>query len=71
MVGIGVLMPPAKPIATATPKKLEDPDTQYIVYRQPVDEFVEGVGVVKSHKEHRVPLADWPEFERKIEEGTL
>lgn len=45
----------------------EDDEVSYIVFREPTTEVVEVNGVpttVQNYKEHRVSLADWPEYER-------
>lgn len=59
-------------MATTTPKPKLD-DTEYIVFNEPVTvqktilNPVTGqteVVAVQEYKEHRVPLAEWAEYER-------
>lgn len=47
---------------TDNPRDTEtDDDEPVIVYREP---FIDEKGV-QDYRIHRVPLADWPEYERK------
>jgi hypothetical protein len=55
------------------PDAPEDDGTQWIVFREPVTETVEIVSpdtgkpelvTVSTTKEHRVPISEWPAYER-------
>lgn len=54
-------------------KAVEDPDAEYIVYREPIVNQVDipgqGPTAVQSYKEHRVLLSEWPAYEQALNES--
>lgn len=60
----------AKPKSAVPETVEEDPNAQYIEYREPTIEMVDVPGVgptaVTTHVTHRVLLSDWPAYEKEL-----